>query len=79
MLVGIAYGVPGGVGGDRQRRGVGVDFDLGADDHAVAGVLARGVGAVALQVERAGLRGVHDRQAERRATDSPTVQAPEPL
>ena len=34
----------------RCRR---VDFDLRADDHAIAGVLARGVRAVALQVERA--------------------------
>ena len=27
---------PAGVGRDRQRRGVRVDFDLRADDHAVA-------------------------------------------
>jgi hypothetical protein len=57
MIVGIANGEPDGSVVIVNAAVMRVDFDLRADDDRPA----------FLQVERAGLRGVHDREAERGA------------
>ena len=64
MLVGIASGVPGGFEVIVIAAVIGFEFDLAPYEHAVArGMVAQRV----REVERAGLRGHLERQAERRA------------
>jgi hypothetical protein len=53
-----------GVGRDGQRRCAAVHFDFRSDDEAVARRLLAGVRRVVLEVERAGLHRVDDREAE---------------